>query len=131
MKIKNYRWIVVAMLFFATTINYIDRQIIGLLKPILEAEFNWTESDFAYIVMAFTAAYAIGLLVMGRLIDKIGTRVGYSLIMIFWSLAGMFHAFARNALQFCIARFALGIGEAGNFPAGVKSISEWFPKKEL
>jgi ACS family hexuronate transporter-like MFS transporter len=130
MKIKNYRWIVVALLFFATTINYIDRQIIGLLKPILESEFNWTESNFAHIVMAFTAAYAIGLLVMGRLIDKIGTRVGYSLIIILWSIAGMFHAFARNALQFCLARFGLGIGEAGNFPAGMKSISEWFPKKE-
>ena len=130
MKIKNYRWIVVALLFFATTINYIDRQIIGLLKPILETEFNWTESDYALIVMAFTAAYAIGLLVMGRVIDKIGTRTGYSFIMIFWSIAGMFHAFARNVVQFCIARFALGIGEAGNFPAGMKAISEWFPKKE-
>ena len=130
MKIKNYRWIVVALLFFATTINYIDRQIIGLLKPILETEFNWTESDYALIVMAFTAAYAIGLLVMGRVIDKIGSRTGYSLIMIFWSIAGMFHAFARNAFQFCVARFALGIGEAGNFPAGMKAISEWFPKKE-
>ena len=130
MKIKNYRWLVVVLLFFATTINYIDRQIIGLLKPILEAEFSWTESDYAHIVMAFTAAYAIGLLIMGRVIDKIGTRVGYSLIMIFWSIAGMAHAFARNVVQFCIARFALGIGEAGNFPAGMKSISEWFPKKE-
>jgi len=130
MKIKNYRWFVVALIFFATTINYIDRQIIGLLKPILEAEFNWTESDYAYIVMAFTAAYALGLLGVGRLIDKIGTRTGYSLIMVFWSIAGMCHAFARNVVQFCIARFTLGIGEAGNFPAGMKSIAEWFPKKE-
>ena len=130
MKIKNYRWLIIVLLFFATTINYIDRQIIGLLKPILEVEFNWTETDYARIVMAFTAAYAIGLLVMGRIIDKIGTRIGYSLIMVFWSIAGMFHAFARNALQFCIARFGLGIGEAGNFPAGIKAISEWFPKKE-
>ncbi|MBK9389482.1 MAG: MFS transporter [Bacteroidetes bacterium] len=130
MKIKNYRWIIVSLLFFATTINYIDRQIIGLLKPILEVEFNWTESDFAHIVMAFTAAYAIGLIVMGRLIDKIGTRAGYTLIITLWSIAGMLHAFARNALQFALARFGLGIGEAGNFPAGVKAISEWFPKKE-
>jgi ACS family hexuronate transporter-like MFS transporter len=130
MKIKNYRWLIVVLIFFATTINYIDRQIIGLLKPILEVEFNWTETDYAHIVMAFTAAYAIGLLVMGRIIDKIGTRVGFSLIMIFWSVAGMAHAFARNVVQFCVARFALGIGEAGNFPAGVKTISEWFPKKE-
>jgi ACS family hexuronate transporter-like MFS transporter len=93
-------------------------------------EFSWTEKDFAYIVMAFTAAYAIGLLVMGRLIDKIGTRAGYSLIIALWSIAGMLHALARNALQFALARFGLGIGEAGNFPAGVKVISEWFPKRE-
>jgi len=130
MKIKNYRWIIVSLLFFATTINYIDRQIIGLLKPVLEVEFNWSESDFAHIVMAFTAAYAIGLLVMGRVIDKIGTRIGYIFIITLWSVAGMMHALAKNAFQFALARFGLGLGEAGNFPAGVKAISEWFPKKE-
>jgi len=129
-KIKNYRWIIVTLIFLATTINYIDRQIIGLLKPLLEVEFNWTETDFAHIVMAFTAAYAIGLLVIGRLIDKIGTRIGYALIICMWSIAGMFHALARSATHFMIARFGLGFGEAGNFPAGVKAISEWFPKKE-
>ena len=130
MQIRNYRWIVVALIFFATTINYIDRQIIGLLKPILEKEFSWSETDFAHIVMAFTAAYAFGLLVIGRLIDRIGTKAGYSLIICLWSIAGMFHALARNAVHFMIARFGLGIGESGNFPAGVKAISEWFPKKE-
>ncbi len=130
LKIRNYRWIIVALLFLATTINYIDRQIIGLLKPILEVEFKWSETDFAHIVMAFTAAYAIGLLVIGRLIDKIGTKLGYSVIISLWSIAGMLHALARSALQFGLARFALGIGESGNFPAGVKSIAEWFPKKE-
>jgi ACS family hexuronate transporter-like MFS transporter len=129
-KIKNYRWIIVALIFFATTINYIDRQIIGLLKPILEVEFSWSETDFAHIVMAFTAAYAIGLLVLGRIIDRIGTRAGYTFIICLWSVAGMFHALARNAVQFMVARFWLGIGESGNFPAGVKVISEWFPKKE-
>jgi ACS family hexuronate transporter-like MFS transporter len=129
-KIKNYRWIIVALIFFATTINYIDRQIIGLLKPILEVEFSWSETDFAHIVMAFTAAYAIGLLVLGRFIDRIGTRAGYTFIICLWSVAGMFHAIARNAAQFMVARFWLGIGESGNFPAGVKVISEWFPKKE-
>jgi ACS family hexuronate transporter-like MFS transporter len=128
--IKNYRWIIVALLFFATTINYIDRQIIGLLKPILEIEFNWTETDFAHIVMAFTAAYAIGLLVLGRLIDKIGTRSGYILIITIWSVAGMLHAIARSALHFGLARVGLGLGEAGNFPAAMKTVSEWFPKKE-
>jgi MFS transporter, ACS family, hexuronate transporter len=129
-KIRNYRWVIVTLLFLATTINYVDRQIIGLLKPLLEVEFNWSETDFAHIVMAFTAAYALGLLVIGRLIDKIGTRLGYAFIICLWSIAGMFHALARSATHFMAARFGLGIGEAGNFPAGVKAISEWFPKKE-
>jgi len=129
-KFKNYRWIVVTLLFFATTINYVDRQIIGLLKPILEIEFNWTETDFAHIVMAFTAAYAVGLLLIGRLIDKIGTKIGYSVIIIIWSVAGMMHAIARNALHFSLARIGLGLGESGNFPAAMKTVSEWFPKKE-
>ncbi len=129
-KIQNYRWSVVALLFFATTINYIDRQIIGLLKPILEIEFQWTETDFAHIVMAFTAAYAIGLLLIGRFVDKVGTRIGFTVIIIIWSIAGMLHAIARNALHFIFARIGLGLGESGNFPAAMKSVSEWFPKKE-
>ena len=128
--IKNYRWIVVALLFFATTINYLDRQIIGLLKPFLEKEFNWTETDYAHIVMAFTAAYAIGLLTFGRLIDKIGTRAGYTVSVIVWSAAGMLHAVAKSVVGFSIARIGLGIGEAGNFPAAMKAVAEWFPKKE-
>jgi MFS transporter, ACS family, hexuronate transporter len=130
LKIRNYRWIIVTLIFLATTINYVDRQIIGLLKPLLEVEFSWSETDFAHIVMAFTAAYAIGLVVIGRLIDRIGTRIGYAFIICLWSVAGMFHAMARSATHFMIARFGLGFGEAGNFPAGVKAISEWFPKKE-
>ena len=129
-KIKNYRWIVITLIFFATTINYIDRQVIGLLKPLLEVEFNWTENDFAHIVMAFTAAYAIGLLLLGRFIDKVGTRIGYTVIIVVWSVAGMLHAMARNVLQFSLARIGLGLGESGNFPAGMKAVSEWFPKKE-
>ena len=128
--IKNYRWIIVTLLFFATTINYVDRQIIGLLKPLLEVEFNWSETDFAHIVMAFTTAYAVGLLILGRFIDKIGTRAGYIFIIILWSVAGMVHTFARSAFQFGLARIGLGFGESGNFPAGVKAVSEWFPKKE-
>lgn len=107
-----------------------DRQIIGLLKPVLEVEFNWSETDFAHIVMAFTTSYAIGLLLLGRLIDRIGTRTGFILIISLWSVAGMLHAIARSALQFALARVGLGLGEAGNFPAGVKAISEWFPKRE-
>jgi MFS transporter, ACS family, hexuronate transporter len=118
------------LLFFATTINYLDRQIIGLLKPILEKEFNWTETDFAHIVMAFTAAYAIGLISFGWLIDKIGTKLGYAVTIIFWSIAGMLHALARTAFGFGLARVGLGLGEAGNFPAATKTVAEWFPKKE-
>lgn len=129
-KIKNYRWLIVALLFFATTINYLDRQIIGLLKPILEKEFAWTETDFAHIVMAFTAAYAIGLLSFGWLIDKIGTRLGYTITIVIWSVAGMLHALARSAFGFGVARVGLGLGEAGNFPAAMKTVAEWFPKKE-
>jgi len=129
-KIKNYRWLIVVLLLTATIINYLDRQIIGLLKPILEKEFSWSETDFAHIVMAFTAAYAIGLLLFGRLIDKTGTKLGYTITVVVWSLAGMFHAGARSAVGFGIARFVLGLGEAGNFPAAMKTVAEWFPKKE-
>jgi MFS transporter, ACS family, hexuronate transporter len=129
-KIKNYRWLIVVLLFTATTINYLDRQIIGLLKPVLEKEFTWSETDFARIVMAFTAAYAIGLLALGWMIDKIGTKLGYSITIVFWSIAGMLHALARSAFGFGIARVGLGLGEGGNYPAAVKTVAEWFPKKE-
>src|SRR6478735_2633548 len=126
----NYRWIVVVLLLTATTINYLDRQIIGLLKPVLEKEFSWTETDFARIVMAFTAAYALGLLVSGPLIDKVGTRIGYAVTVVIWSVSGMLHALARSAWGFGAARIGLGLGEAGNFPAAVKVVAEWFPEKE-
>ncbi len=129
-KIKNYRWLIVVLLFTATTINYLDRQIIGLLKPILEKEFTWSETDYAHIIMAFTAAYAIGLLALGWLIDKIGTKKGYSITIVFWSVAGMLHALARSAFGFGLARVGLGLGEGGNYPAAVKTVAEWFPKKE-
>ncbi len=127
---RHYRWIIVILLFTATTINYLDRQIIGLLKPILEVEFSWTETDFARIVIAFTAAYAIGLLVFGWFIDKVGTKIGYAVTIIWWSLAGMLHALARSAVGFGVARVGLGLGEAGNYPAAVKTVAEWFPQKE-
>lgn len=127
---KNYRWLIVALLFFATSINYLDRQIIGLLKPVLEKEFQWTETDFAHIIMAFTAAYAVGLIISGRVIDKIGTKAGYAVSIVIWSVAGMLHALARSVTGFAVARIGLGLGEAGNFPAAVKAVAEWFPKKE-
>lgn len=129
-KVGNYRWIVCALLFFATTINYLDRQVLGLLKPVLEKEFNWTETDYSYIVMAFTATYAIGLVVFGRIIDKIGTKLGYSISITLWSIAAMLHAAVRSTVGFGVARAALAIGESGNFPAAIKTVAEWFPKKE-
>ena len=120
----------VVLLFTATTINYLDRQIIGLLKPILEVEFSWTETDFARIVIAFTAAYAVGLLLFGWFIDRVGTKIGYSVTIAFWSVAGMLHALARGAFGFGVARVGLGLGEAGNYPAAVKTVAEWFPQRE-
>jgi MFS transporter, ACS family, hexuronate transporter len=129
-KIKNYRWFILGLIFLATCINYLDRQIIGLLKPLLEKEFNWSEKDFAGIVMAFTAAYALGLLLSGAIIDRVGTKLGYLCSIIVWSIAGMCHAIARSVTGFVLARIGLGLGEAGNFPAGVKAVAEWFPKQE-
>ena len=126
----NYRWRVVALVFFATTINYLDRQVIGLLKPVLEKEFTWTESDYGNIVMAFSACYALGLLLFGRLIDHIGVKRGFVVSIVAWSLAAMAHAAAFSTAGFMVVRAALGLGEAGNFPAAIKTIAEWFPKKE-
>jgi MFS transporter, ACS family, hexuronate transporter len=127
---RGYRWRIVAMLFFATTINYIDRQIIGILKPYISEELGWSESDYGYIVAAFQIAYAIGLITTGKILDKLGTRMGYLWAMVVWSVAAMAHAAARTVPGFAAARFALGIGQAANFPAAVKSVAEWFPRKE-
>ncbi|GAB2534909.1 MFS transporter [Spirosoma aerophilum] len=126
----NYRWTIVALLFFATTINYLDRQVVGLLKPTLEKEFNWSELDYSRIIQVFSAAYAIGLLVFGRFVDRIGTKMGYTIAIVFWSLAAMGHALATSTLGFIFARIGLGLGEAGNFPAAIKTVAEWFPKRE-
>lgn len=128
--IGNYRWRILVLLFFGTTINYIDRQVIGMLKPYIADDLGWSEAGYGYIVTAFQAAYAIGLLFTGRLLDKIGTKKGYSIAIVLWSVAGMAHAAARSAFSFGIARFFLGLGESANFPAAVKSVAEWFPKKE-
>jgi MFS transporter, ACS family, hexuronate transporter len=129
-KIGNYRWVICALLFFATTINYLDRQVIGLLKPTLEQEFNWSEVDYANIVMFFSAAYALGYVIFGNFIDRIGTKLGYSISIIIWSVAAMAHAAVRSTGGFMAVRGLLGLGEAGNFPAAVKAVAEWFPKKE-
>ncbi len=152
----NYRWVICALLFFAATINYIDRQVIGILKPTLVKEFGWSdERTYAAIVFSFQLAYAIGLLLAGRVMDKIGTRLGFAFAVIIWSIAAIAHAGAdwfpalqlptlnldaRTGLSvvlvsgaaagFALARLALGLGEAGNFPAAIKTVAEWFPKKE-
>ena len=126
----NYRWVVASLLFFATTINYLDRQVIGLLKDNLAIAFQWTEKDYSAIVMAFSTAYAIGLLGFGRYIDKIGTRLGYAASIVIWSIAAICHAFAKSTFGFGVARTALGFGEAGNFPAAIRTVAEWFPQKD-
>lgn len=129
-KIGKYRWRIVVLLFFATTINYIDRQVLGILAPQLQTQFGWSESDYGFIIMAFQAAYAIGLISMGALLDKIGTRLGFIISVCLLSCAGMFHAAVSSVVAFATARFTLGIGASANFPAAIKTIAEWFPKKE-
>jgi ACS family hexuronate transporter-like MFS transporter len=127
---KNLRWFMLFLVFLATTINYLDRQVMGLLKPTLEAEFGWSEKDYSYIVMAFTASYALGNLLMGRFVDRVGSKIGYAVSLLVWSLASIGHGFVKSTMGFLFARTALGLSEAGNFPAAIKSVAEWFPKKE-
>jgi len=126
----SYRWTVCALLFFATTINYVDRQILGILAPLLQSEIKWTESDYGWIVTAFQAAYALGLVAFGWFIDKYGTKIGYTVSIVCWSVAAMAHALVRTPFGFGVARAGLGLSEAGNFPCAIKAVAEWFPKKE-
>lgn len=128
--IGKYRWTICALLFFATTINYIDRQVIGILAPTLQRELHWSETDYSAVVSWFTAAYAIGFLFAGRLLDKVGTRIGYAISIVIWSISAMAHSLAHTAVQFSMARFGLGLGESGNFPASIKTVAEWFPVRE-
>jgi ACS family hexuronate transporter-like MFS transporter len=125
-----YRWVICALLFFATTINYIDRTVLGVLEPVLQKEIGWTATQYGDINSAFNLAYAIGFLFAGWMMDRIGTRWGYTISLTVWSLAAAAHAFAGSVAGFAAARFALGIGESGNFPAAIKTVAEWFPKKE-
>jgi len=148
----HYRWIICALLFFATTVNYVDRMVVGILAPDLTKDFHWSEKDYAAIVICFQLAYAIGMLLSGPIIDKLGTRIGYALMLFVWSLAGAAHGLVYyitpdtylsvmrgnavlwvmglSVIGFMAARFALGLGEAGNFPAAIKTVAEWFPRKE-
>ena len=129
-KIGSFRWTICALIFFATTINYLDRQVIGILKPLLEKDLSIGEAEYSYIVMAFQFFYAFGMVIAGRLIDKFGTKIGYGLAVIFWSIAAMGHALAKGAFGFGFWRSLLGVSESANFPAAIKTVAEWFPKKE-
>ncbi|MEG3122432.1 MFS transporter [Sphingomonas sp. GB1N7] len=129
-RVGRYRWVICALLFAATAINYVDRQMIGVLKPTISAELGWNDATYSYVIIWFQAAYAIGYVSFGWIIDRIGARIGYSIAFVIWTLGHTLCGFAGTAGQFSAARFVLGIGEAGNFPAGIKAVSEWFPAKE-
>jgi ACS family hexuronate transporter-like MFS transporter len=126
----GYRWVICSLLFLATTINYMDRQILGILADVLQRDIGWTEAQYGFIVTAFQGAYAAGLLMFGALVDRVGTRLGYSVAIAIWSVAAAAHGAARSAFDFGAARLVLGFGEAGNFPAAVKAVSEWFNQRE-
>jgi ACS family hexuronate transporter-like MFS transporter len=129
-KVGRVRWGICALLFFATTVNYVDRAVLGLLAPKLRTEIGWTDGEYGQISAAFTLAYAIGFLFAGWFIDRFGTRIGYAVYVIVWSLAAAGHALATTAFGFGVARFLLGLGESGNFPAAIKTVAEWFPRRE-
>ena len=129
-KVGHYRWTICALLFFATTINYIDRQVLGILGPTLSRDMSWNEQQFADVVSWFTISYAFGLLLAGRVMDRIGTRRGFAASVVIWSISAMSTALAKTTAGFSAARFALGFGESGNFPASIKTVAEWFPSKE-
>src|SRR5258708_9269495 len=127
----RFRWVICGLLFLGVTKNYMDRQVLGVLKGPLQQEFGWNDIGYGHLVFAFQAAYALGMIFMGRLIDRLGTRLGYAIAMVFWSLASIGHAMANSLSGFVIARSALGFGEAGVFPASIKSVAEWVPKKSV
>ena len=129
-QVGRYRWVVVWLLFAATAINYVDRQMIGVLKPTLSAELGWSETDYGNIVFWFQAAYAVGYIGFGRIVDLIGARLGYAIAVTIWTIAHVAHGGVHSVTQFAMVRFGLGVGEAGNFPAGIKAVTEWFPQKE-
>jgi ACS family hexuronate transporter-like MFS transporter len=128
--IGRYRWAICALLFCVITINYVDRQVIGVLKPVIEKDMGWSEVDYGNIVTAFQASYGLGLLLVGRWLDRVGTRKGIAIAIALWSLAAAFHSVARSVLAFILARAALGLAESAAYPGAVKSVAEWFPRKE-
>ena len=128
--VGRFRWVICTLLLFGVTKNYMDRQVLGVLKTTLQHNLGWNEIDYSNLVFVFQAAYAVGMVLMGRLVDRLGTRLGYAVAMVFWSLAAMAHAIGGSFFSFVLARSALGFGEAGVFPASIKAVAEWFPKKE-
>ena len=125
-----FRWVICTLLLFGTTKNYMDRNVLGVLNKTLQHDLGWSEIDYSNLVVAFQGAYALGMVVVGRLVDKLGTRLGYALAMVFWSLASMGTALGSSLTSFAISRLTLGFGEAAVFPASIKAVAEWFPKKE-
>jgi ACS family hexuronate transporter-like MFS transporter len=128
--VGRYRWTICALIFFATTINYMDRQMLGLLAPLLQKDIGWNQVQYAQTVMVFTVAYAVGLAIFGRIADRISTKVVYGSAMAMWSLAAMLHALAATVPGFAAVRGLLGFGEAANFPVAIRTTATWFPKKE-
>jgi len=129
-KIGKFRWVICALLFFACTVNYMDRQVLGLLKPLLTRQFSWKETDYSRMAIMFQASYAIGQILFGPIINWIGTKRAYAASVLVWSSAAMSHALCRTVGSFCGARFALGLGESGNYPTAIRVVTEWFPPKE-
>src|SRR2546422_11439676 len=126
----GYRWTVCALLFLVTTINYVDRQVLGILAPTLQRELHWSESQCGDVVSWFSLVYAFGFLAAGRLLDRVGVRRGFAVAVVAWSVAAIGHAFARTTAGFWAARALLGLGESANFPGAIKTVAEWFPKRE-
>jgi len=129
-KLGHFRWLICGLLFYATTVNYMDRVVMGILKTTIAKDLHWTDSDYGQVTAAFQVGYAIMLPIAGRLIDWLGLRIGYPLAVLVWGLSSMAHAFAGNFVQFSVARLGLGLGEAANFPAAIKAVADWFPRKE-
>src|SRR4051812_35325847 len=127
---RGRRWLMCALIFLIVTVNYVDRQVIGVLKPLIEKDMGWSEVDYGNITATFQASYAVGLVLVGRWLDRVGSRRGVAIAIAVWSLAAAFHASARNVLHFVLARAALGLSESAAYPGGVKAIAEWFPRNE-
>jgi ACS family hexuronate transporter-like MFS transporter len=128
--VSNFRWIILSLLFLATTLLYLDRSVLGILAPYLQKSIGWTEQQYGLINSVFMIAYGLSFIIMGRFIDVIGTRKGYLVSVAIWSLASLGHTLAKSWVGFSIARFGLAVGQAGNFPSAIKAVAEWFPKKD-